>query len=172
MASVAILTCGCGCGKPVRSKYVRGHHRRLSVQERLEKHVEPEPMSGCWLWTSRVDRDGYGRMTARSSSESLAHRWAFLVYRGPIEPDLTVDHLCRNRRCVNPSHMELVSIRENILRGNGRGAVAARQTECSMGHALNGQRRDANGKRRCRICQKAYDAARYVRLWAMEVGER
>jgi hypothetical protein len=79
-----------------------------------------------------------------------AHRHAYELAVGPIPVDRQIDHLCRNRACVNPSHMEPVTIRENVLRGEGPTALNARRTTCANGHPFD--RVDQTGKRRCSIC--------------------
>ena len=95
--------------------------------------------SGCWDWQGPVAPDGYGRMMvgSRTTGErrtALAHRLSWEEANGPIPAGLQLDHLCRNRRCVNPAHLEPVTQRENILRGTGTAAINARKTHCPAGH--------------------------------------
>lgn len=98
--------------------------------------------NGCLLWTGRVDRDGYGRMTLGQTSSgnprpALVHRVAFELSHGGIAPGMTVDHTCRNddischggsecvhRRCIEPSHLEAVTHRENCARRDARRSAA------------------------------------------------
>lgn len=119
--------------------------------------VEPEPMSGCWLWVGARSH-GYGvYATARRLGHRNypAHRLAFELLRGPITKDLQLDHLCRVRACVNPSHLEPVDCRTNLLRGVGWTARHAKQSACPRGHPydvldkVNGQPR----RRACRCCR-------------------
>jgi uncharacterized protein YktB (UPF0637 family) len=80
--------------------------------------------------------------------------------RGPIPPTLTIDHLCRNRICVNPDHMEPVTHRENTLRGTNIAATLAKLTHCKRGHLLSGDNvlpQRTHG-RRCKTCRLAYEA--------------
>lgn len=113
--------------------------------------------SGCWEWTGPLDRHGYGRV-ALDGVTQLAHRVSWFILRGDI-PDATpcLDHLCRNRRCFNPDHLEPVTNAENQRRG-----ALARDDECRNGHP----RTEANtyrtqvGSRGCRICMRA-SVARY-----------
>jgi hypothetical protein len=125
--------------------------------ERLMEHVRVEP-GGCWLWTGRCDSNGYGRFaigskiagTFRSAS---SHRVAYELLVGPIPEGLQIDHLCRQKACVNPGHMEPVPQWVNILRGESFSAVNARKTHCIHGHLFD----EANtyvwrGGRICREC--------------------
>lgn len=112
---------------------------------------------GCWNWTAAIDPvSGYGRISVEGST-GYAHRVAFEILVGPIPDGLTIDHLCRNRRCVNPVHLEPVTQRENTLRGTGLSARRAAQTHCQNGHSFD----EANtywfdGHRTCRVCKREY----------------
>ncbi len=91
-----------------------------------------------------------------ASSKVYAHRWAFEQFKGPIADGLQIDHLCRVRHCVNPDHLEAVSQRANILRGEATSAQRARQTHCKRGHRFdlaNTYIRPA-GHRNCRACRR------------------
>jgi len=109
----------------------------------------------CWIWIG-VRSGGYGRYTFRGKLTG-AHRFYYELVNGPIAEGLQIDHLCRNRACVNPDHLEPVTIGENVLRGIGRSAQNARKTECLRGHPLNGSNLyiDPRGQRCCIICQRA-----------------
>jgi hypothetical protein len=110
--------------------------------------------NGCWLWTGRIDRDGYGRIGGK-----LAHRVGYERLIGPIPDGLTIDHLCRNRPCVYPAHLEPVSQRVNTLRGVSPSAVNARKTHCSAGHGFDERNTYLHSRRRaCRQCNS--EAAR------------
>jgi hypothetical protein len=110
----------------------------------------PVDRSGCWLWPGPLNAYGYGVW----KRGTLAHRMVYELLAGPIASELTLDHLCRVRRCVNPAHLEQVPIAVNILRGTCNAAQNARKTHCDHGHPfdlLNTLvRRD--GKRECRAC--------------------
>ena len=123
--------------------------------------------AGCWLWHGARIRDGYGSIRVGGRSV-LAHRLAWELLRGPIPPGLTLDHLCRVRNCVNPDHLEPVTFKENVMRGNGVSAQEARRTACIHGHLFTPENtyRPTNGrqKRSCRACNlravRAYKARR------------
>ena len=107
---------------------------------------------GCWNWAGSLSRYGYGRI--RGKPERLAHRVVYELLVGPIPEGLQLDHLCRNPRCVRPDHLEPVTHRENLLRGETFAARHAGKTHCPAGHPYD----DANtyiskrGQRKCRKC--------------------
>lgn len=102
----------------------------------------------CWQWDA-LRPDGYGAFMA-GGTQGMAHRWAYQHYTGPIPDDLVVDHLCRNRGCVNPDHMELVSRGENVARGTSPSAMQAKQELCPRGHTYT---RKYGNRRYCQPCQ-------------------
>lgn len=108
---------------------------------------------GCWAWRGAKDSSGYGVFWDFETKK--AHRVAYELSVGPIPQGLTLDHLCRNRSCVNPKHLEPVTSGVNTLRGGSPSAVNARKTHCNYGHALSGTNLAVYGKQRqCRACQK------------------
>lgn len=119
--------------------------------------VEIDP-DGCWTWVGCTTDDGYGRFKLGNSAVG-AHRVSYQHFVGPIPEGLQLDHLCRNRCCVNPTHLEPVTVRENVLRGNGPGGINARKTHCPSGHPLEGEnlemgRNGDRAVRRCRTCRR------------------
>jgi len=111
--------------------------------------VQPEPMSGCWLWTAAHYPNGYGtiRIDGTPGRMVSAHRLAYEMLVGPISNGLEIDHRCRQRCCVNPAHMEPVTHAENVRR---QGAAIS---HCKRGHEFtpeNTQRH--HGRRQCRAC--------------------
>jgi len=119
-------------------------------------------MSGCWLWTGWGTHDGYGRFAVTQKVKFSAHRFAYELYRGPIPLGRTLDHLCRVRRCVNPAHLEPVSLRENILRGEGLAALNASKTHCPE-HLVNLVLLNSKGDRGCRLCYRRWVNASWHR---------
>ncbi|MFJ3170616.1 HNH endonuclease signature motif containing protein [Streptomyces roseus] len=135
-----------------------------TLPARFWAKVAQEQPSGCWIWTAGLSPDGYGKFSS-GGRYVRAHRLAYSTLIGPIPPGLHLDHLCRVRRCVNPAHLEPVTHRENILRGATLPAANAAKTHCPQGHAYDeaNTHREPDGRRRCRICQRATKAASRAR---------
>lgn len=108
----------------------------------------------CWDWEGTINSDGYGVLHLHNR-QYRAHRLAYEVQRGPIPEGLVIDHLCRNRRCANPFHMEPVQNGENIRRGVSPWAINARRTHCVHGHEFTPENtRHDKGKRYCLECKR------------------
>lgn len=121
--------------------------------------VIPEPNSGCWLWIGATTLQGYGRISVGNRKCEMAHRFAYRGLVGAFDENLDLDHLCRVGLCVNPLHLEPVTHRENMLRGDTIGARQVARINatgtCIHGHdyAANVIVRK-NGKRECRECHR------------------
>lgn len=123
----------------------------------------------CAEWQG-ARTNGYGRFTIRfgrgrggHQQTFQAHRMAYELLVGPIPGGLVIDHLCRNPACVNPDHMEPVTIAENVRRGSaGQHGSHRRLTHCKYGHAFTEANTliDCRGRRRCKTCRQAWDRAR------------
>lgn len=126
---------------------------RGAPEERFWPKVRksPEP-GGCWQWTAYTTPDGYG-MFGNGVKVVGAHRWAYENAHGPVPVGLELDHLCRNRSCVNPAHLEPVTRRENVLRGESPAAKCMRTGKCHKGHEMKGHNVIQNEHgRQCRKC--------------------
>ena len=110
----------------------------------------------CWFWTGGQTSHGYGSFPLNGGSVP-AHRYAYELANGAIPPGKQLDHLCRNRACVRPDHLEAVSQRVNLLRGETIVAAQARQRHCKRGHEFNAvnTRISRLGWRHCRICDRS-----------------
>lgn len=122
--------------------------------------------STCWEWVGRWKTNrGYGLFYLNGKNVK-AHRLSYRMFKGSIPNHLELDHLCRNTSCVNPEHLEAVSHKENILRGNCPTAINARKTHCKRGHALVKDNLDnyklKMGERDCLKCKRIH-ATKYRR---------
>ncbi len=136
------------CGRPMfvapsRVRYFRRLYcdrsckarDRIPAGDRFWSKVDKSP-NGCWLWVGSLSSAGYGtfNLGRRGDGYALAHRYSYESVRGNVPDGLVLDHLCRNRACVNPDHMEPVTNRENILRGQAPSALVHHSGRCARGH--------------------------------------
>ncbi len=125
-----------------------------SIRERFLPYVKVLE-NGCWEWTRSHDKkNGYGCFCFTGKT-MRSHRFILLYYLGIENTPDVVDHLCRNPPCVNPKHLEFVTVTENTLRGTNFSAINARKTHCDRDHELSGNNLYVrpNGARCCRNCQ-------------------
>lgn len=142
------------------------------LPERILDRVAFEPTTGCWLLVAGGVK---GYCTSFHDGKSWrSHRLSYTLLVGPIPPGLEIDHLCRNRMCINPDHLEPTTTRENVLRGNGHTARNHRKTHCVRGHELANANLyiDRRGRRKCRACERLHDAALRARRNAARTGPR
>lgn len=114
------------CGRPHSAKgFCSMHWKRmhkngstslLTLEDKFWRRADQ--VGECWLWTGPLNKDGYGQFGLVNGRMLRANRYAYELTNGLIPDGLVTDHLCRVRHCVNPSHMELVDMRENTVRGN------------------------------------------------------
>jgi len=128
-------------------------HARPAVDRFAEKVALDD--DGCLVWIGGTNSHGYGTFNARPESV-MAHRWSYEYHVAPIPAGMVLDHICRNRACVNPDHLEPVTQSENLLRGAGVGLASAWKTHCPAGHPYS----EANTylpprrvNRMCRTCR-------------------
>lgn len=113
-----------------------------------------EITNGCWSWMGSLYRNGYGKYGARGY---MAHRIAYELTKGSVPEDMCLDHVCKNRSCINHEHLEVVTLVENVMRGESQHAINARKTHCVNGHEFteeNTYRRRDRQTRECKACRK------------------
>lgn len=145
------------------------------ISARFAEKVRVNPLTGCWIWRAYSTKTGYAQFQAPdlNTGESrlqYAHRVAYESIHGPVPEGFELDHLCARRNCVNPAHLEPVTRKENLMRGDTLPAARAAQTHCQRGHELSGDNVYTNpsqGSRTCRICRTQFN-----REWAKKNRER
>lgn len=165
---------------PVVNRSSRGRRRtRSEVIDHLAANFVVDE-SGCWFWMGGLTNEGYGRMSWQHENGVNvpgAHRVVMHAIGQRVPRELVIDHLCRNRHCVNPDHLEAVAQRENVLRSPiAQGALNAGKTHCPSGHPYSPENTytyvmkppRSCTTRVCRTCQKAYsDRLRAKRMGAV-----
>jgi hypothetical protein len=130
---------------------------REKLECRFKDKFDEEP--GCWIWTAAMSNTGYGSIGVEGKT-CHAHRIAYELWVGPIPEGAQIDHLCRERACVNPAHLEVVSAQENAKRGlNG-----VLKTRCAQGHPWTEEHiyhRPGSGKKMCGTCNRERSRARH-----------
>lgn len=127
-----------------------------AIRARFVAKIEFGPFDVCWPWIGGRTPQGYGHFRLGGST-TTAQRVAYAVYRGDVEPGLTIDHLCGNPSCVNPAHLDAVTHLENLRRGRKSiCAINARKTKCPEGHAYATYFHKSNGRtqRYCPTCKR------------------
>lgn len=148
----------------------------IPAHERVLARVAKDP-AGCWLFEGGLNKFGYGKVSIRKEGGAGwavrgAHRVVYEALVGPVPPGLQLDHLCRQRRCVNPDHLEPVTPRENTMRSRAPSRLNADKTACDKGHELTPENTYTwRGQRHCRACRRESDRQRqatkteYMREW-------
>lgn len=136
----------------------------ISRIERFTKHISNN--GSCWEWSAYTDRGGYGRFDSKA-----AHRFAYLLTGNELVDGMDIDHLCRNRKCVNPKHLEQVTRKENINRGDtGKhaGKHNANKEKCKSGHLFSKNNtyiyktKLGHTLRQCKTCNRESHRLRYL----------
>jgi hypothetical protein len=138
------------------------------LPESMDKFVVPEPNSGCWIWLGalRSKRSGYGSYHFEGK-QYATHILAYKLLKGSYAANLQLDHLCRIRCCCNPDHLEPVTAKINLLRGESPAAKNSKKTHCPKGHPFTADNlvNLRTGERSCRTCtnDRARERARAFR---------
>ena len=121
--------------------------------ERFWSKVDLDDPADCWIWDAALQTAGYGNVWIEGTNHT-AHKVAWVWEYGPVPDGLQLDHLCRNRRCVRPDHLEPVTSRENSHRSPlTLNYINAAKTHCPKGHDYATNADERNGKRYCKACR-------------------
>lgn len=148
--------------------------RTTPAIDRFHSYYRVDP-DGCWVWVRHRNHDGYGIFKPvgcrRVKRREFAHRWSYQQFVGTLSEDLEIDHLCRNRACVNPTHLELVTHEENMRRSRGF-STRPRKTVCPRGHEKTGDNLyvTSKGAYNCRKCSSDGQGRRVKERRQLEDG--
>lgn len=140
-------------------------YRTALTREFVQSRSAPND-AGCWIWSLAVDPEGYGILGPNPNGQRFAHRLSYTLFVGEIPDDLSVDHICFQPDCVNPLHLQLLTVSENSRRKQSDEARERRrerdvarppsqmsQAVCGRGHVkAESMRRSPNGRLVCRAC--------------------
>jgi hypothetical protein len=133
----------------------KGRHAFADVFFRLILQPPSVLETGCWGWKGSFTADGYSRFSLSGRYQKV-HQMLYKYFIGTVEDGKELDHLCKNRWCCNPYHLESVTHRENVLRGDSPPAICARKIACPAGHPYCDSNTSvrSDGARHCRVCDR------------------
>lgn len=142
----------------------------FSLRDKILDNSKRQP-DGCWIWTRRIQSNGYGQawlpMCGRRGTSTVAHRVSYLAFKGQIPTGWQIDHLCRVRSCVNPEHLEAVTAKVNVNRSNARYKQEMAKTHCPRGHLYSAENmytyptKWGGVTRNCKSCMKQRSRTTY-----------
>ena len=140
----------------MKRRDTRGRFTVVAPLTRLLEKLNKRGPNDCWIWNGNMGPNGYGLFRWDRTTMIVAHRAAYLLLVGPIPQGFQIDHLCRNHSCCNPKHMEPVTPRTNVLRGDTLAAANLAKTHCPQGHPYDRENTKYYlNHRSCRICSTA-----------------
>ena len=136
----------------------------IKTTNEIKKYIQDRILvsnTGCWEWTKSLTHNGYAQATIKNKNWKI-HRLSYEIYKGEIPIGLCIDHLCENRKCINPDHLEAVTQKENVFRSNKTLAgINLRKTVCKNGHLFSGKNLKIYTKldgRKMRICKTCVES--------------
>jgi len=137
----------------------------IHIQQRITERMDVSDTgykTPCWISNRAAQSNGYTKMGVQGRTH-LTHRLAYEAWHGAIPDGMVIDHLCRVRQCCNPDHLEPVTTRENLLRGETKTAMEAAQTHCHRGHEFTVDNTYMRPDRHGRVCRRCRDDATRLR---------
>lgn len=135
----------------------------LRLPDRFWNKCSPDESTGCWAWNASLTSEGYGQINMRANyGTRLAHRVAWIALVSQIPAGLVIDHRCRNRRCCNPEHLQVVTQQVNAaigLTGLATGARNRAKTHCRKGHQYSGDNLYVHPTSKARVCRECVRAS-------------
>jgi hypothetical protein len=139
--------------------------KKIPLEVRFKKWTDRTSETGCWIWTGKINRYGYAHIK-HNGWDQRAARVSYEFHKGPIPEGLTIDHLCRNRACVNPDHLEAVTQKVNWYRGTAPAKFIRRGPQKFICEKCGGPRestKSGHGSSTMQICKPC--RAKYVKEW-------
>ncbi len=127
----------------------------MNAKERILTNILIDPFTQCWVWQGFIGKSGYARLFIEKGKgkRKFVHRYSYENFVGKIPDDLTLDHICRNRKCCNPTHLQPVTIKQNTLLGIGFAPKNKAKSHCRNGHEYSESNTyHVRNERACKIC--------------------
>lgn len=131
------------------------NYKKKSLIERFMSLITIDEDFGCWVWQGCLDGTGNGRFAPTHGKTVRADKWVYEYYREKLPKGFCTAHICNNRRCCNPEHLEIITLRESKIRSTGIIGINARKTHCKHGHLLS--KDNLLSTARTRICKTCYE---------------